>query len=368
TWVWGTGHTNDGGIGDAAEAVLLTLGDGVSTNATETQVAAGIEYAGNAVDFEVWALTHPDLAVDHQFKVDGDGGNLTVDVAVAATTQNRMGLAYNGQNGTGTAYPRPMFSARYVNDTTVRLERRRSGQAFPAWVQGIDFSAIAGDTVFAGGDPAGLVTLADNVTLSSSGLVTVTYQLQVDPDIGAGITQIVNVATLDTDQEVPENASVTDDVIRLDVTVEPNNAGFAVAGGTVTYTHTVTNTGQAADSYNLTLTSELGYTVELIDPTTGTVIATDSDGDGVWDGGVTVNTGSLNPGESAEYRVRVNVPGGTPLGTEETTTLTAASDRDPAGTGAFATDETTVVDSLDLGPVALIPDQSGVVLPGDSIV
>ncbi|MCP4658423.1 MAG: DUF11 domain-containing protein, partial [bacterium] len=42
TWVWGTGHTDDQGIGDAAEAVVLTLGDGVTQNATETQVAAGI--------------------------------------------------------------------------------------------------------------------------------------------------------------------------------------------------------------------------------------------------------------------------------------------------------------------------------------
>ncbi len=368
TWVWGTGHTDDNGIGDAAEAVLVTLGDGVNRNVTESLVAAGIEYAANAVDFEVWALSHPDLAVDYRFKLDGDGGSETVDVAVTAATQNRMALAYNGQNGTGTAYPRPMFSARYVNDTAVRLERRRSGQAFPAWVQGIDFSRITGDTVFAGSDPPGLVTLADGVTLSSAGTLTVTFQLRVDPDLAPGITQIANVATLDTDQEVPENASVTDDVIRLDVTVEPNNAGFAVPGGSVTYTHVVTNTGLAADSYDLTLMSELGYTVELIDPTTGVVIATDSDGDGVWDGGVTVNTGSLAPGAFMEYRVRVHVPGGTPLGTEETTTLTAVSDRDGAGTSAFATDETTVVDTLDLGPVALVPDQSGVVLPGGSIV
>ena len=53
-----------------------------------------------------------------------------------------MALVYNGQNGTGTAYPRPMLYSRYLSDTSVRLERRRSGQDFPAWVQGIDFSGI----------------------------------------------------------------------------------------------------------------------------------------------------------------------------------------------------------------------------------
>ena len=156
-------------------------------------------------------------------------------------------------------------------------------------------------------------------------------------------------------------------MIRPAVTVEPNNAGFAVPGGSVTYTHEVVNSGDTADSYALTLRSQLGYAVELIDPTTGTVIATDTNGDGVWDGGATVNTGTLNPGELIEYRVRVNVPLGTALGTTETTTLTATSDRAPALVSAFATDETTVIDTVDTGPVILIPDHSGVVAPGGSI-
>ena len=33
TWVWGTGHTNDPNTGDSAEAVALTLGNGVTQNA-----------------------------------------------------------------------------------------------------------------------------------------------------------------------------------------------------------------------------------------------------------------------------------------------------------------------------------------------
>lgn len=365
TWVWGTGHTDDNGVGDASEGVLLTLGDGVNQNANETLVAAGME-APNNLDFEIYALTHDDLAVDQRFKIDGDSAALTVDVPVDAATANRMALSYNGLNSTNNAYPRPHFSARYLNDTTVRLERRRFNQPFPAWVQGIDFSAILGTTVAAGGDPPNLVVPADGYTLLAGGSMTVTFQVEIDDPLAGGITQITNIATLETDQQSPQDASVTDDVQRLGVTVEPNNAGFAVPGGSVTYTHVVTNTGQQTDSYSLTLESELGYTVELLDPATGTVIATDSNGDGVWDGGATVNTGALAVGASMEYRVRVNVPGGATVGTEETTTLTATSDTDGSA-AAFATDETTVVDSLDLGPVALTPDHSGVVTAGGSI-
>ena len=143
TWVWGTGHADGNGIGNPAEGVAITLGNGVAQNATESQVAVGTEIGGTAVDFEVWTLTHPLLAVDYRFKADGDAGNLTVDVPVDAAGADRMALVYNGQDGNSDDYPRPIFSARYLNDITVRLERRRSGSAFPAWVQGIDFSAVA---------------------------------------------------------------------------------------------------------------------------------------------------------------------------------------------------------------------------------
>ncbi|MEM7583364.1 MAG: C25 family cysteine peptidase [Acidobacteriota bacterium] len=374
TWVWGTGHTNDQGIGDAGEGVLVTLGDGVNQNVSETSVAAGLEVAGNAVDFEVYALTHSDLATDYVFKADGDSGALTVDVATAAAGQQRMALITNGQNGTGNAFPRPMFSARYTAATTIRMERRRTGQNFPAWIQGVDFSAIS--ATVSGGAPPGLVVPGDGITSPPGETLRVTFQVIVDDPLAPGITQIVNNATFTTDQQGPFNAGVTDDVIRLGVTVEPNNGNFvvfdAVSDQTRTYSHVVTNAGVADDSYGITAFSELGalnptdgWVVELIDPSTGAVIATDTDfNDSTWDGGMTVNTGTLMSGESIAYDIRVTVPAGTPEGAQETTTLTATSDRNNS-VRAFATDETTVVDMA--GPVVLVSDQSGVVAAGGSI-
>lgn len=143
TWVWGTGYTANTGIGEAAEGVLITLGNGVAQNASETTVAIGQELP-RAKNFEVYALNHPDLRVDYRFKADGNSGDLVLDTTVdsAIVSRERMALMYNGSNGTATTYPRPMFSARYFNDTTVRLERRRSGEPWPAWIQGIDFSNI----------------------------------------------------------------------------------------------------------------------------------------------------------------------------------------------------------------------------------
>ena len=142
TWVWGTGYTDTAGIGEGAEGVLITLGDGANQSSDESSVAIGQEYPRDK-NFEVYALTHSDMNVDYRFKNDGDSGNLTVDVSMDSAVNSRMALVTNGCNGTGTAYPRPNFSARYISDNTIRLERRRSGQAFPAWVQGIDFSGIS---------------------------------------------------------------------------------------------------------------------------------------------------------------------------------------------------------------------------------
>ncbi len=368
TWVWGTGHTAVEGIGEAAEGSLITLGDGVNEIASETQVAVANEYALLSTDFEVYALTHPDLVVDQFFKVDGDVNALTVDVLVAAAGSQRMALSYNGQNGTGTAYPRPFLSARYLDATTVRLERRRSGQEFPAWVQGVDFSGLAPLSPPGGGVPPNLVVPSDGYSLVPGATMTVTFQVLVDDPLAGGITQIQNDAELNTAQPLgPLYASVTDDVVRAGVVIEYDNSGFGeatvspMAPSTVSYAHVVENTGEGDDSYDITPSSREGWPVQLVDPSTGSVVATDSDGDGVWDGGVTINTGTLAPGQTIDYLLRVTIPNGVTAGGSESTGLRATSDRNP-GRFDIATDETTAVANLE--PVIFLPDNSGVASAG----
>ncbi len=366
TWVWGTGHTANNGIGNGAEGVLVTLGDGVNTNATETTVAIGKEYTG-AMDFEVWALTHPGLAVDQRFLADGNSGSTTVDVTVDAATASRMALSYNGQNGTGTAFPRPMLSARYLDDTTVRLERRRTGQNFPAWIQGIDFSGV--ESVAAGGVAPNLVTAAAGYELPPGTSMTVTFQVQVNASTG-GATSITNTASAATAASpTPVNGSVTDPLFDPGVSVEPNGAAaIAAGGGTVVFDHSVTNTGDATDSYALAAFSAQGYAITLRDPATGGVVAVDSDGDGAWDGGATPNTGSLAPGAAAHYRLEVAVPGSAVVGDLDSVELRASSDL-RAGLSASAFDEITVVDGTVPGAADLLvtPDNASFVLAGATV-
>jgi hypothetical protein len=109
----------------------------------ENLVAVGSEYNNLDREFEVYALTHPHIKVDHRFKADGDSGSVSVPIYVHDTSActSRFALTYNTCNGTGEAYPRPLLWARHADtdDTTVLLDRGRSGQDFVAWTQSIQF-------------------------------------------------------------------------------------------------------------------------------------------------------------------------------------------------------------------------------------
>lgn len=142
TWVWGTGISNGYGIGDSASGALVTLGDGVNQNTNETLVSWCGEYA-HTRHFDIYAMTHPNLAVDYRFKADGDTNVLDIPVTVdSATAGQRFGWVTNSCNGSGNAHPRDRFWARYTAADEITISRGYDGQDIPAWVEGINFNAI----------------------------------------------------------------------------------------------------------------------------------------------------------------------------------------------------------------------------------
>ncbi len=377
TWVWGTGHTNNNEQQNASEGVALTLGNGVVQNANETIMSAGM-FNGQTKSFEVYALTHPSLVVDHRFKPQNTASDPTTavfDQTTSLGSGSRMALSYMGVDMNDNAYPQSMFSARYLSPAQIRLERRRTGGSFAAWTQGINFSNLSSTTgpVAPGHLPPGLVIPADGFTIPPGGTLTLTYQVLVDSPLSGAITQIANTATYTSAQVLAPGISSTaiDTVARPAVKVEPNNAGFvpfnAGTAQTILFTQGVTNLGTTADSFTLTLRNDiLGWKLELIDPATGVVIATDTNGDGVWDGGVTISTGSLAVNQTKSYTIRATVPAGTPIGTQSSVELTATSALVPT-VKDVGTDEITVLDVTKFGPVVLLPDHSGIVTAGQSI-
>jgi uncharacterized repeat protein (TIGR01451 family) len=108
------------------------------------------------------------------------------------------------------------------------------------------------------------------------------------------------------------------------VLFDPDNAGNATAGGTITYAHTVTNTGNVGDTFNLTYASSQGWTYVFLDA-----------------GNSPIASVTLAPGASQNITVRLTVPAGVVVGTVEVGVMSATGQVTLASDNA--TDVTTIV-------------------------
>lgn len=160
------------------------------------------------------------------------------------------------------------------------------------------------------------------------------------------------------------------------ITVTPNNSGQIAAGGTVTYSHTITNNGNVLEGDGAL--SSIALTDTHNRPGWTSVIYFDVNGDGTVDAGDTAITNlafvsngaaGLSAGESVRVLVKVTAPPGAPVNASDTATLTATTTNGTATTAApapaVATDTSSVVSSdiqiikeqaLDAAPLDGNPD------------
>lgn len=202
--------------------------------------------------------------------------------------------------------------------------------------------------------------------VSNSGVVNAGTNRTFYADVTAPVSA---TAGLDLYFRALSPATASSDALHNAVTVSTtrtlvlsgNNTGQTTAGGTITYTHTIVNTGNTieGDGVNstvaLTFASSAGFT---------SVVHWDRNNDGVLDaadpivtdlaaltGGTNgASTGAgLSPGESARLFVKVTTAPGSAVGLTDTTTLTAtitgAVNGVAAPSAASVTDTTSVVAS-----------------------
>lgn len=87
-------------------------------------------------------------------------------------------------------------------------------------------------------------------------------------------------------------------------TLVANRSGSAPAGGVLFYDHTLTNTGNTTETYNLSASAGTnGFTYQVMD-TSNNIITT---------------TTALAPGASFNFKIKVIIPSGTPSGTVDNT-------------------------------------------------
>ena len=222
-------------------------------------------------------------------------------------------------------------------------------------------SAAAGDIAVAyvtNGD----MTIGQNYTFS--------YDVTVPTGMPAGIiNNSAAVAFVDNNAGTPDPTIVTTNNTQVnvnvlaDVIVGPNGApgagtpplynddlqavAMAYANSSVDFINTVRNDGNAADEINIQIdaasTIPGGWSVQLF-RSDGVTPLSDSGGDGI------VDVGTINPGTSVDFIVRVLVPGTAVAGGPYNAVINAVSANNPAEFNQ-TTDEITAVSpaAVDIG-------------------
>lgn len=142
------------------------------------------------------------------------------------------------------------------------------------------------------------------------------------------------------------------------VVITPDNTGQVFPGGSVVYAHTLTNNGsvpEPASSITLSSAESSGLWASQI--------FRDVNGDGVLDGGDTpiasaADVPVLAPGASIAILVRVNAPPGAPVGSINTTTVTATPSATVNGTAPSAPDTAVDTTSVVSGNLTLQKEQA----------
>ncbi len=156
---------------------------------------------------------------------------------------------------------------------------------------------------------------------------------------GTAITNQATATYLDAQakpQTATSNTVVTTVQQVASLTLTAGSAKNAAAGTQVAYSHTVTNTGNGADTFNLTSANTGAFSM------TGVQFFADANGDGVADNATPLtSTGSMAAGATFKFVAVGTLPAGAAAGATNTITVTTTS----AFTGtvkADATDTTTV--------------------------
>lgn len=194
TWLYANGYTEHDGPAEGFAGTALALGDGVTENAAETEVAANWQLDPGGSSLEVYVVSHPSLVVEWfneprgraefstfnttvaepltpQIRRPGDVHARTVD----ETTGRRLAVNYTSSaNASNGGYPAAIgWFPSYTDDLVLNIVRPEPS-APSAWLQrlqSIDLGAVVkvAEDVVAGTLP----TPTEDPPVSTTGLVLI---------------------------------------------------------------------------------------------------------------------------------------------------------------------------------------------------
>lgn len=228
--------------------------------------------------------------------------NAVFDVETDVTTVRQTPGVELAPDNTGTADPGTAITYTHIITNT--------GDGFDTFT----LSAVSSQ--------GWLVEHAPSVALGP----TLTQTLVVTVNVPPGSGGLVDVTTLTATSGVSsavQASAVDTTTVRHNpgLALTPDNNGSSTPGGTVVYSHILTNTGDGPDVFNLTVSSSQGWPGVSVAP-------------------VSV---SLAAGQTGSVTVSVTVPTGAISGTVDRTVVTATSVASPS-LFASAVDRTTVRD------------------------
>lgn len=210
-----------------------------------------------------------------------------------------------GQPGTTVYFPLDLINTGAATDTFVLTT-----PTLPPGYTVVYYIDLNGDGKL---DPNEMVPIT-SLTLGPGMEGNIIAVVQIPANATPGTNNIEFKAT--STQNPTVSNSIVDSITiptTASATFAPDRTGTGISGGTVTYQHILTNTGNASDTFALTYTSPSGWTYVFYDSN-----------------GNPITNITLAPGESANIAVKAFIPTGAAPNSRDSAILKATSGNNPA--------------------------------------
>lgn len=311
-----------------------SLAPGDSADVVVRLVIPGTQAAGGPFDAVIQAVSTNDPAVS----------NLTTDRITAVQAAGVDIGNYNGGAGTNNSGVNQNANPGTVVDFALDVINTSGATDIYA------LSAVVPGgwtvTFYADTNGNGVLDPAEITPIASVGPVAAFAELNVIARVGVPAGTIPGVSGVSLTATSTNNGAISDTIANTvtvgsvaAVSFTPDQSGSATPGATIRYTHTVTNTGNLSDTFDLTFVSSRSWAYSFFDA-----------------GNNPITSVTLNPGESVIIDVQLSVPAAAAVGLVETGTLTAT------GQVTAATDDAIDVTLIVAGDLNLT---KSVAPPGD---